>query len=262
MSSSEKHKLLVIDDSSLMRSALALVLAEAGFETKTAANVEEFENLLGEWWPDTILSDVQMPDMSGDDLCRSLKSRLLVRVVLFSNVHPERLEELAKNAGADGFISKLDGFERLPQSLWNIINRTREAPEEPETASDEPATPCKILLVDDTELGREVTGTILAREGFDVRIAGSLAEAADVLASWEPDLVLTPPTLENSGPNDICMQIEQNTGTRRVPIVIYGDRSSDKMTALAAEAGAYAGLSKLEGYASLLGKLHSICRER
>ncbi len=102
----------------------AEVLERAGFEVRTATSVEQVHSFLGEWRPDVILSDVNMPGTSGVELCRQLKAAYAtadVPVVLFSSHSHEALEALARSCEADGFLSKSD-LARLPRELTLLID--------------------------------------------------------------------------------------------------------------------------------------------
>jgi two-component system chemotaxis response regulator CheB len=58
-------KVLVVDDSALMRRLLTGVLSEAGFEVGTARNGAEAVTRLTEWRPDVVTLDINMPEMDG-----------------------------------------------------------------------------------------------------------------------------------------------------------------------------------------------------
>jgi DNA-binding response OmpR family regulator len=252
----DKHKLLVVDDSELIRKAVAMLLENAGYEVRVAASIAEFDELLASWWPDTILTDVQMPDMTGDELCRRLKSRLLVRVILFSNLPPTQLATLADSAGADGFISKLAGFSELPDSLAKILHATQT--EESDDAAASSST-YKVVLLDDTDLGREVTGTVLAREGFDVRIASTLEEFGDVFGHWDPNAILTVPKLGDLPEGEVCRHLKAKMGAHTVPILFFSNESNEGLVDLARRFGADDALSKLDGFDELFKKLRRVC---
>jgi CheY-like chemotaxis protein len=120
-----QHKVLLIDDSDISLHFVAGVLLRAGYEVRTADDVDKIEPLLGDWRPDIILTDVNMPGISGLELCRMLKSNYEtahVPVVLFSAVSSSELETMARDCEADGFLSKANGLDRLPGELAQLIN--------------------------------------------------------------------------------------------------------------------------------------------
>jgi CheY-like chemotaxis protein len=118
------YKVLLIDDSEISLHFVASVLLRAGYEVRTADDVDKLENVLGDWRPDIILTDVNMPGVSGLELCRMLKSSYEtahVPVVLFSAVPNSELEGMARDCEADGFLSKSSGLDRLPKELAHMI---------------------------------------------------------------------------------------------------------------------------------------------
>ena len=122
-----QHKVLLIDDSEISLHFVAGVLLGAGYEVRTADDVNKLEGVLGDWRPDIILTDVNMPGVSGLELCRRLKANdetAHVPVVLFSAAPQHELEGMARDCEADGFLSKANGLERLPNELAHLIETT------------------------------------------------------------------------------------------------------------------------------------------
>ena len=66
---------LVVDDSMLVRYTICRFLQERGFGVETAANGMEALEVLGRVVPDLIVTDMQMPLMSGSELITALKSK-------------------------------------------------------------------------------------------------------------------------------------------------------------------------------------------
>jgi CheY-like chemotaxis protein len=119
-----RRKVLLIDDSEVSLHFTAGVLSRAGFEVRSSTDPYELSTVLGGWRPDVILTDVDMPNLTGVELCRMLKSSYEtahVPVVLFSALSPAELEELARDCEADGFLSKTSGLEQLPRELKSLI---------------------------------------------------------------------------------------------------------------------------------------------
>lgn len=65
---------LVVDDSMLMRYTVCRFLEERGFEVKSATNGVEAVEILSQVRPDLIVTDMQMPKMSGSELISAVKS--------------------------------------------------------------------------------------------------------------------------------------------------------------------------------------------
>ena len=119
-----QRKILLIDDSEVSLHFTSRILGKAGFDVRTTLDVNDLHSVLGGWRPDVILTDVDMPGVSGPELCRMLKSSYEtahVPVVLFSAVPSQQLETLARECEADGFLSKANGLDRLPQELELLI---------------------------------------------------------------------------------------------------------------------------------------------
>jgi CheY-like chemotaxis protein len=66
---------LVVDDSMLVRYTVCRFLEERGFAVEAAANGDEAVDVLSRVRPDLIVTDMQMPRMSGSELITVLKSR-------------------------------------------------------------------------------------------------------------------------------------------------------------------------------------------
>jgi len=56
-----QHKVLLVDDSDLALSTVSCVLEDAGYEVRSTNDVATLDAVLGDWRPDIILTDVNMP---------------------------------------------------------------------------------------------------------------------------------------------------------------------------------------------------------
>ncbi|MDY7107106.1 MAG: response regulator [Planctomycetota bacterium] len=66
------HKVLVVDDEAHILQVLSIKLRNAGYEALTAVDGEEALELAGREKPDLVITDFQMPYMTGVELCRAL----------------------------------------------------------------------------------------------------------------------------------------------------------------------------------------------
>lgn len=118
-------RIVFIDDSQLTRDMMKLSLESEGHQVRVAENLLNFETMLKEFQPHIILTDVNMPDIRGDEICKVLKTKYAtadIPIVLFSSIDSEELAALAKRAGADGYVSKQQGFEELMETIDSLIN--------------------------------------------------------------------------------------------------------------------------------------------
>jgi CheY-like chemotaxis protein len=123
MKAAESPRVLLMDDSDLVVAVTCAALERAGFEVRVARSIGEFNRILTTWAPTLVLTDVNMPDFTGTDLCKWIRGRAdthTVPVVLFSHLPDEELERLALASGADAHFSKKGGLPRLVTMLRSL----------------------------------------------------------------------------------------------------------------------------------------------
>jgi CheY-like chemotaxis protein len=89
--------------------AVRLCLEQAGFEVAVAANGREALEQIAIQMPELVLMDVTMPEMSGFEVLQALKSNEAtahIRVVLLTADQSEGSRAIAREAGADGYMTK------------------------------------------------------------------------------------------------------------------------------------------------------------
>jgi DNA-binding response OmpR family regulator len=121
-------RVLLIDDDELTLEILQSGLLAGGYEVRIALSLGEVRSIIDGWQPAVIVADVNMPDMRGDDLCARLKAAAHTRdavIVLCSGMPDAELEELARRARADGWVSKRGGVYRVATLLQATLRRRR-----------------------------------------------------------------------------------------------------------------------------------------
>jgi chemotaxis protein histidine kinase CheA len=101
-----RHRILVVDDSATVLASLSSTLRRAGFDVATAENGEIALDLLDEADFDAVVSDVQMPRMSGFDLLERCAARL--PMILATSFPSEEGESRARQLGALDYLAKDD----------------------------------------------------------------------------------------------------------------------------------------------------------
>ena len=124
LSPSAGRRLLVVDDSATICAALSAQLRERGYPVRTARNLEQCAAELASFSPEIVVTDVQMPEVEGDELCRRIKARMtqVVPVVLYSILPEPELARLAHAAGADGYVSKELGVDALVKRMDELLS--------------------------------------------------------------------------------------------------------------------------------------------
>ncbi|MBN2539783.1 MAG: response regulator [Sphaerochaetaceae bacterium] len=119
--------ILIVDDSRSMRSVIKKVISMSGFKVDQcleAENGREALDLLALHWVDIILSDINMPVMSGFEMLEVLGKDSLLGSIPVVVISTEGREERMRNAfelGAKGFIKKPFLPEDIKRVLYEVI---------------------------------------------------------------------------------------------------------------------------------------------
>lgn len=130
--------------------------------------------------------DWQMPGMDGIETTRQIRQKIGpdVSVIVLTSYDYTKIEEEAKAAGVDEFISKPLFRSRLTAALQNIISGkpSQDARDYLKNIAASDYTGKRILLVEDNELNREVAAEIIGMTGAEIETAVNGKEAVDKVA--------------------------------------------------------------------------------
>ncbi len=112
--------ILVVDDEQSYRDALSVALQREGFIVETAADGPEAIAKFDATRPALVLLDVMLPQMSGIDVCREIRSRSQVPIVMVTARNAEIDAVVGLEIGADDYITK-------PFRLRELVARVRAA---------------------------------------------------------------------------------------------------------------------------------------
>lgn len=124
----QRARILVVDDSTVVRKSLGLVLKQAGYETEEAANgLEALERLLKPDEPPIALAfvDINMPKMDGLTLIREIRRDEYYRflpVVILSTEAAQEDQAAGRKAGANAYIVKPAAAETIVEYARKYID--------------------------------------------------------------------------------------------------------------------------------------------
>ena len=118
-------KILIVDDSRVMRAVIRRCLAEAGWQSHAvleAGDAETALQLIAEERPEVVLTDLYMPGLTGIEMLEEVRQRGLTMTVGFitSETHPD-LKEVALAEGAHFVITKPPTVAALRQALAAVL---------------------------------------------------------------------------------------------------------------------------------------------
>ncbi len=123
-------RVLVVDDEPQILRALETTLRGAGYEVETAPDGETALTRAAARPPEAVILDLVLPDRSGIEVCRELRTWLEAPVIVLSAVGEERDKVEALDAGADDYVTKPFGIDELLARLRAALRRAA-APGEP-----------------------------------------------------------------------------------------------------------------------------------
>jgi two-component system KDP operon response regulator KdpE len=118
------QRILVVDDEPQILRALGTMLRGAGFTVDTAATAEDALAAAAAYPPAAVILDLVLPDGSGTDVTRELRTWTEAPVIVLSAVGEERQKIAALDAGADDYVTKPFSVDELLARLRAVLRRS------------------------------------------------------------------------------------------------------------------------------------------
>jgi len=112
--------ILVVDDEPQITRVLRTTLTAQGYEIRAANSGEAALEIMRDFAPDLVITDLSMPNMNGIELCHRLRETSQVPILVLSVRGEERSKIEALDSGADDYITK-------PFSTGELLARVRAA---------------------------------------------------------------------------------------------------------------------------------------
>src|SRR5258707_991786 len=120
-------KVLIVEDDPNIVDLIRANLAVRGFDTVVSTDGAKVLAQLDTEQPDMVLLDLMLPEADGFELCRQIRERSPVAIIVVSARGGERDKVTALNMGADDYMTKPFGIEELLARILATLPRTRPA---------------------------------------------------------------------------------------------------------------------------------------
>ena len=112
-------RILIADDEPSVRDSVGYALAQEGFEVTPAVDGDDAERKLANGIPyDLLILDIMMPGPSGLDICREVRARSAVPIIILTAKDAEVDKVVGLEVGADDYVTK-------PFSVRELLGRVR-----------------------------------------------------------------------------------------------------------------------------------------
>jgi DNA-binding response OmpR family regulator len=169
------HSLLFIEDDDQIRLALSMALEDEGYKVRQAANGAQGLAAFDESDIDLVLLDLKLPDISGFDVCRALRAKSIVPIIMVTAQTDTHDMVAGLEAGADDYVTKPVVAKELAARIRALLRRVQ--------LHDKSAA--KSMKFGDVELRRE-QGVVL-KAGHEISLTKTefrlLCEFADHVGS-------------------------------------------------------------------------------
>ena len=165
---------LLAEDEESFVDALVIGLAREGFEVTIARDGPEALEKFESTHPDLVLLDIMLPKLSGIDVCRAIRARSSVPIIMVTAKGTEIDTVVGLEVGADDYVAKPYRLRELVARMRAVLRRT-SAPSDPnQSAGSEPREAIEVgdITVDTDRRRVRVRGTDvqLRRKEFDLLV--------------------------------------------------------------------------------------------
>lgn len=121
-------RITIVEDDSWMREELMDILQKAGYEVTAIADFHDVVAQIATSAPDLVLLDINLPEQSGFEICKSLKSKGIAPILMLTSRDKLQDELHGLHLGADDYLTKPCHRDRLLARIRNLLRRFEGQP--------------------------------------------------------------------------------------------------------------------------------------
>jgi two-component system response regulator RegX3 len=116
-------KILIVEDESSFSEALAFLLGKEGFDTVVAEDGRQALDIYGREGADLILLDLMIPEVSGVEVCRTIRTTSQVPIIMLTAKDAEIDKVVGLELGADDYVTKPYSSRELIARIKAVMRR-------------------------------------------------------------------------------------------------------------------------------------------
>ncbi|SMO87947.1 response regulator transcription factor [Melghirimyces algeriensis] len=121
-------RIVMVEDDPLMREELIDILQKEGFETVAITDFHDIALQIATLAPDLVILDINLPEQSGFEICKSLKSKGIGPILVLTSRDKLQDELHGLYLGADDYLTKPCNRDRLLARIQNLLRRYEGQP--------------------------------------------------------------------------------------------------------------------------------------
>jgi CheY-like chemotaxis protein len=227
-STGETPRMLIADDDPSIVRLLADHCARMGFDVDTASNGIQALLKASRIKPDSLVIDVNMPEVDGLSVCAHLldPDRAPVNVIGITGSRNSDTLERCEGFGAHYVRKGRNFWNDLEAALAEIHPRMAGRIRETGTYAPAPAVrrQPRVLLVDDDSDISEFLTSRLEKCGLDVRYAYDAQQGFRMACREEPAVILTDYFMPNGDAQYLLTKLRTTAATSNIPVIVLSGR--------------------------------------
>jgi len=151
-SDSVPWKVLVVDDEAAIRRIVAFRLQQNGYQVLTAINGVEALETFNQTFPDLVIIDLMLPEMSGFELTEQIRKKSYVPIIILSAANDEPSIIKGLEFGADDFVKKPFSPLELEIRIKGLLKRIGRVHSIEEQTQNQTSHVGQVILIEDVKI--------------------------------------------------------------------------------------------------------------
>lgn len=118
------QKILIVEDDEKLRNELKIFLNHNGYKCEALEEFGDTENDILKCAPDLLLLDVNLPNSNGQYICKELRKKIDIPIIIITSRNNDIDELISLNYGADHYVTKPFNIQILLARISSLLRRT------------------------------------------------------------------------------------------------------------------------------------------